>query len=36
MTLARIINFDHTNDRRFSQSVVSVIMHLSFFAGEIR
>ncbi len=36
MTLARILNYDNINDRRFSQTVVSIVMHLSFFAGELR
>jgi hypothetical protein len=35
MTLARIINYDNINDRRFSQTVFSVVMHLSFFAGVL-
>ncbi|MGH7718593.1 MAG: cell surface protein SprA, partial [Gemmatimonadaceae bacterium] len=36
LTLSRILNFDRNYDRRISQTVFSVVMHLNFFAGDLR
>jgi hypothetical protein len=36
LTLSRIINFDRNYDRRVSQTVFSVVLHLNFFAGDLR
>ncbi|HEU4643505.1 MAG TPA: cell surface protein SprA [Gemmatimonadaceae bacterium] len=36
LLLARVLTYDNALDRRFSQTVVSVVFHLQFFAGELR
>ncbi|HEX6536056.1 MAG TPA: cell surface protein SprA [Gemmatimonadaceae bacterium] len=34
LLLARVLTYDNALDRRFSQTVVSVVFHLQFFAGD--
>jgi hypothetical protein len=33
---SRVVTFDRNNGRRFTQTVISAVMHLTFFAGELR
>jgi hypothetical protein len=35
LTLARSVNFDNLYDRRFTQTVLTATLHLTFFAGEL-
>ncbi|MFN2397597.1 MAG: cell surface protein SprA [Gemmatimonadaceae bacterium] len=36
LTLSRIVNFDNNYNRRFAQTVISAVLHLQFFAGELK
>ncbi|MDQ6888627.1 MAG: hypothetical protein M3068_15260, partial [Gemmatimonadota bacterium] len=35
-TLSRVLNYDNNYDRKFTQTVLSAVLHLQFFAGEIK
>ena len=36
LTASRSVNFDRNFDRRFTQTVVTAVLNLSFFAGELK
>lgn len=36
LTAARSVNFDRFSNRRFTQTIVTAVLNLSFFAGELR
>ena len=36
LTASRSVNFDRNYDRRFTQTVVTAVLNLSFFAGELK
>ncbi|MEP6690879.1 MAG: cell surface protein SprA [Gemmatimonadaceae bacterium] len=35
-TISNTVNYDRNYDRRFSQLLVSAVLHISFFAGELK
>jgi hypothetical protein len=36
LVISRVANFDNNLNRLFTQTVVSAVFHLQFFAGEIK
>ncbi len=36
LSASRTVTYDEVNDRRFSQFVLSAVLQLQFFAGELR
>jgi hypothetical protein len=35
LTVSRVLTFDRQFDRRFTQTVISAVLNLQFFAGEL-
>ncbi|MDQ6827934.1 MAG: cell surface protein SprA [Gemmatimonadota bacterium] len=36
LTISRIVNYDKNYDRRFSQTLISAVLHITFFGGELK